>query len=79
MMLMLAGSAGTPPHPGTSDSFPFPQLFVGNFDYEAQSRDVERLIDRYGDVERIDMKMGARARCLATCRWHGMHGRVAPT
>ena len=35
------------------------QLFVGNFDYEAQSRDIERLLDRYGDVERVDMKMGA--------------------
>jgi hypothetical protein len=42
------------------------QLFVGNFDYEAHPRDVEKLLDRYGDVERIDMKMGARRETPAT-------------
>ena len=51
---------------------------MGNFDYEAHPRDVEKLLDRYGDVERIDMKMGARRQSWSPlavpCR--GFVGRV---
>lgn len=36
-----------------------PQIFIGNFEYEAQERDIVRLFERYGPVEKIDMKSGA--------------------
>ena len=35
-------------------------MFVGNFPYDTTVREVERLMDRYGRVERIDMKTGER-------------------
>lgn len=34
------------------------QLYCGNFEYEASEREVERLFERYGRVERVDMKTG---------------------
>lgn len=34
------------------------QLFVGNFEFEATERDLQRLMERYGPVDRIDMKTG---------------------
>lgn len=38
---------------------PQQQIFIGNFEYEAQERDIVRLFERYGPVEKIDMKSGA--------------------
>ena len=60
-MIAVTAWTGPPlsPSPCRLSGLPCLQLFVGNFDYEAHPRDVEKLIDRYGDVERIDMKMGA--------------------
>jgi RNA recognition motif-containing protein len=37
---------------------PSKQIFIGNFEYEAQERDIVRLFERYGPVEKIDMKSG---------------------
>jgi hypothetical protein len=36
------------------------QVFCGNFEYDASERDVQRLFERFGPVERIDMKTGER-------------------
>ncbi|GBF97896.1 serine arginine-rich splicing factor-like [Raphidocelis subcapitata] len=33
-------------------------VFCGNFEYDASERDINRLFERYGPVERIDMKTG---------------------
>eukprot|EP00891_Asterochloris_glomerata_P006920 jgi/Astpho2/6920/Aster-01787 len=33
-------------------------VFCGNFEYDANPRDVERLFDRFGPIERLDMKTG---------------------
>ena len=34
------------------------QIFCGNFQYDATLREIERLFDRYGPLERVDMKTG---------------------
>ena len=34
---------------------------AGNFEYDANPRDVERLFDRFGPIERLDMKTGEHA------------------
>ncbi|KIZ01586.1 Arginine/serine-rich-splicing factor RSP31 [Monoraphidium neglectum] len=33
-------------------------IYVGNFEYDASERDVLRLLEKYGPVDRIDMKTG---------------------
>jgi hypothetical protein len=33
-------------------------IYVGNFEYDATSREIEKLCERYGDLERVDMKTG---------------------
>ena len=33
-------------------------LLSGNFEYDAHPREVERLFDKYGPLERVDMKTG---------------------
>lgn len=34
------------------------QMYVGNYEYEASERELERLFDRYGRVRRVDFKSG---------------------
>ena len=34
------------------------QVFCGNFEYDAREREIEKLFDKFGDVERVDMKTG---------------------
>jgi arginine/serine-rich splicing factor 4/5/6 len=36
-------------------------VFCGNFEYDASERDLYRLFEKYGPVERIDMKTGEAA------------------
>ena len=33
-------------------------IYIGNFEYDASSREIEKLCDRYGDLDRVDMKTG---------------------
>lgn len=33
-------------------------IYVGNFEYDASSREIEKLCEKYGDLERVDMKTG---------------------
>lgn len=33
-------------------------VFCGNFEYDASVREIERLFDRYGPLDRVDMKTG---------------------
>ncbi|KAG1671897.1 hypothetical protein FOA52_003464 [Chlamydomonas sp. UWO 241] len=33
-------------------------IYVGNFEYEAQEKEIVRLFERYGTVDKIDMKQG---------------------
>lgn len=33
-------------------------VFCGNFEYDARQSEIERLFDRYGRVDRVDMKTG---------------------
>ena len=35
-------------------------VYVGNFEYDATSREIEKLCEKYGDLERVDMKTGYR-------------------
>ena len=44
---------------------------AGNFEYDANPRDVERLFDRFGPIERLDMKTGEHASLITSS--------VAPT
>ena len=34
-------------------------VYCGNFEYDARQSEIERLFDRYGRVDRVDMKTGA--------------------
>jgi hypothetical protein len=34
------------------------QVFCGNFEYDAEERDIVKLFEKYGPVEKIDMKTG---------------------
>jgi hypothetical protein len=34
------------------------QVFCGNFEYDASEKDIAKLFEKYGPVERIDMKTG---------------------
>ena len=34
------------------------QVFCGNFEYDASEKDITKLFEKYGPVERIDMKTG---------------------
>lgn len=40
------------------------QVFCGNFEYDASERSVLDLFERFGRVQRIDMKTGEPAYCL---------------
>jgi RNA recognition motif-containing protein len=33
-------------------------VFCGNFEYDASAREIERLFERYGPLDRVDMKTG---------------------
>ena len=33
-------------------------IFCGNFEYDAAPREIERLFERYGTLDRVDMKTG---------------------
>lgn len=33
-------------------------VFCGNFEYDASVREIERLFERYGPLDRVDMKTG---------------------
>ena len=33
-------------------------VYIGNFEYDASSREIERLCEKYGDLQRVDMKTG---------------------
>jgi RNA recognition motif-containing protein len=53
------------------------QVFCGNFEYDAMEQDVRRLFEKYGRVERIDMKTGEGC-CLHTLASRGgFHGPAA--
>ncbi|KAG2453935.1 hypothetical protein HYH02_002138 [Chlamydomonas schloesseri] len=39
-------------------------IFIGNFEYEAEERDIVRLMEKYGPVEKIDMKQGYAFVCM---------------
>ena len=39
---------------------------AGNFEYDANPRDVERLFDRFGPIERLDMKTGEHASLITS-------------
>lgn len=34
------------------------QVFCGNFEYDASEKEIYRLFEKYGEVDRIDMKTG---------------------
>jgi arginine/serine-rich splicing factor 4/5/6 len=40
------------------DRAPEKPIYVGNFEYDASSREIEKLCEKYGDLERVDMKTG---------------------
>lgn len=33
-------------------------VYCGNFDYETTPKEVEKLFEKYGDVDRVEMKTG---------------------
>ena len=39
-------------------NMPCRPVYIGNFEYDATSREVEKLCERYGDLQRVDMKTG---------------------
>lgn len=55
----LAGfEKGLPVRTFLSCNEPCRPIYVGNFEYDATSREIEKLCERYGDLERVDMKTG---------------------
>jgi hypothetical protein len=51
-----------------------PAVYVGNYEYDASERELERTFDKYGPVDRVEYKSGACAasadvRC-ARCLFH---------
>ena len=38
---------------------PTVQMYVGNYEYDASERELERLFERYGRLDRVDYKSGA--------------------
>lgn len=66
--------ASTPPNPTSRcvNGRPShePQVFCGNFEYDAEERDIVKLFEKYGPVEKIDMKTGEPA-CAPPSAWLG--------
>ena len=48
------------------------QVYVGNYEYDADERELERLFDKFGKVDHVEFKSGAPrrppARRVAACR-----------
>lgn len=40
-------------------------VFCGNFEYDANVREIERLFERYGALDRVDMKTGEASVAVA--------------
>ncbi len=40
-------------------SAPFTAVYVGNYEYDASERELERTFEKYGDVDRVEYKSGA--------------------
>jgi hypothetical protein len=38
-------------------------VYIGNFEYDATEREIERLFEKYGKLERVDMKTGNKFCC----------------
>ena len=62
--ISMEGALERPAELGTPASScsaaPLHQVFCGNFEYDAEERDIVRLFEKYGPVEKIDMKTGER-------------------
>lgn len=50
-------------------------IFCGNFEYEASERALRELFEKYGRVQRIDMKNGAQARPHKLAGFRRLFGR----
>ncbi len=48
-------------------------IYCGNFDYDATAREVEKLFEKFGDVERVDMKTGAAFSSKQYLAWVIVH------
>ena len=35
------------------------QIYVGNYEYDASEREIEKMLNKYGRVERVEFKSGA--------------------
>ena len=44
--------------PLLSLTFLLVQVFCGNFEYDARAREIERLFEIYGPIDRVEMKTG---------------------
>lgn len=51
-----------------------PQVFCGNFEYDAPERAILDLFEKYGSVHRIDMKTGEPPELVMAVRWHRAPG-----
>ena len=55
------------PIPSCAHIFDFlPQVFCGNFEYDARAREIERLFEIYGPIDRVEMKTGETPQRLGT-------------
>ena len=41
-------------------------VYVGNYEYDASERELERMFEKYGEVDRVEYKSGAYRRVLPT-------------
>lgn len=46
-------------------------VYVGNYEYDASERELERTFEKYGEVERVEYKSGACGICLLPVRPQG--------
>lgn len=58
----MAFSRVPPPHPPKKQNTAESNDTSPHTQYEASLREIEKLFERYGPVERVDMKMGEQGR-----------------
>ena len=54
------------------------QIYVGNYEYDASEREIEKLLDKYGRVERVEFKSGATLSPPSRRRHRGGGGGATP-
>lgn len=58
-----------------------PPVYIGNYEYDADERELERLFEKYGKVDRVEFKSGAPPAavvCVVPTEAGRRQGRLRP-